>query len=33
MDEAFRGLRTLARASNQNLHDTAAHVIDRTLTL
>ncbi|TSE15987.1 GAF and ANTAR domain-containing protein [Arthrobacter sp. KBS0703] len=33
MDEAFRRLRTLARASNQNLHDTAAHVIDRTLTL
>jgi GAF domain-containing protein len=33
MDEAFRRLSTFARANNQNLHDTAAHVIDRTLTL
>jgi AmiR/NasT family two-component response regulator len=33
MDEAFRRLRTFARANNQSLHDTAANVIDRTRNL
>ena len=33
MEEAFGRLRTFARANNQSLHDTAARVIDRTLTL
>ncbi|MGO4650855.1 GAF and ANTAR domain-containing protein [Arthrobacter sp. 2RAF22] len=33
MEEAFGRLRSFARANNQNLHDTAARVINRTLTL
>ncbi|MCX2749025.1 GAF and ANTAR domain-containing protein [Arthrobacter sp. MI7-26] len=33
MQEAFRRLRTFARANNQSLHDTAASVIERTLIL
>lgn len=33
MEEAFRRLRTFARANNQSLHDTASQVIDRTLNL
>lgn len=33
MEEAFGRLRTFARANNKSLHDTAARVIDRTLTL
>ena len=33
MEEAFRRLRDYARANNQSLHDTAMHVINRTLTL
>lgn len=33
MEEAFRRLRKFARDNNQNLHDTATQVIDRTLRL
>lgn len=33
MEEAFRRLRTFARANNKTLHDTASQVIDRTLSL
>lgn len=33
MEEAFARLRSFARANNQNLHDTASRVINRTLTL
>ncbi|MEN8582989.1 GAF and ANTAR domain-containing protein [Burkholderia sp. RS01] len=33
MEEAFRRLRTFARANNQTLHDTASQVIGRTLNL
>ena len=33
MEEAFRRLRTFARANNQILRDTASQVIDRTLNL
>ena len=33
MEEAFRRLRTFARANSQTLHDTASQVIDRTLSL
>lgn len=33
MEEAFRRLRTFARANNRSLHDTASQVIDRTLNL
>ena len=33
MEEAFRRLRTFARANNQSLRDTASQVIDRTLNL
>ena len=33
MEEAFRRLRDFARTNNQSLHDTAKHVINRTLSL
>ena len=33
MEEAFRRLREFARANHQTLHDTATHVINRTLSL
>ena len=33
MEEAFRRLRSFARANNQSLHETATQVIDRALLL
>ena len=33
MEEAFRRLRDHARTNNQSLHDTAQHIINRTITL